>query len=307
MPAHPPPTAAARPGQSRSAQQLAFAVARMERGQAAALSALIVSALLLFTDLKTTGTAAFADPGWDRHLYIQMASNNPLDFHLAPFGWRILVPSLASLSPFGLQASFLAVTLFAAWAIGPVLHALFRAAGFAHPWALTGEALFYTVGWGTRFQLADFWIPDALAFLSVALGLLFALRRRPIALAALLAAGVLAKESVIIVAPMYYALNARRAFDLPLLARNLAVVAPAVSVLVAVRLAIPAYNGDPAYIASLPDHISRFPELFPPYSYPGLLREIGYERRYQDRDSTPFSRTPLAPLAPRSSPSRWSP
>ena len=288
MPPEASPAAVTSPVERRSLRGVAAAAARSERVHAGALAALIVAALLLFTDLKTAGTAAFADPGWDRHLYIEMARTNPLDFHLAPFGWRVLVPSLAALSPFSLQASFLAVTVFAAWAIGPVLYELFRTARFSHTWALVGEALFYTVGWATKFQLADFWIPDATAFLFVAVGLLLAVRRRPVAFAAVLMVGVLAKESVVVVAPMFYALNARGPRELRLLAVNGAVVVPAAAVLIALRLLIPAYNGDAVYIASLPERISRFPELFPPYNYLSLLREIGYERRYQARDFDTF-------------------
>jgi hypothetical protein len=72
----------------------------------AGLALVAVAIQALRTTLLTTDSAAFPDPGWDHHAYIGMARDNPLDFHLVPFGWRFLVPLAAKALPFGLQTSF---------------------------------------------------------------------------------------------------------------------------------------------------------------------------------------------------------
>ena len=87
------------------------------------VAGLVLTALLGWrTDLRTTGTVLFADPGWDRHLYRAMASETPLDFHLAPYCWRVLVPAVAGISPFGQQATFMATSFAAVAAAGTAWH-----------------------------------------------------------------------------------------------------------------------------------------------------------------------------------------
>ncbi|MGD9933488.1 MAG: hypothetical protein AB7T37_07190 [Dehalococcoidia bacterium] len=256
--------------------------------QEAALPAFVsiacVTAIALFAELKTEGTAAYLDPGWDRHLYAAMANANPLNFHLAPFCWRILVPLLAWLSPFALQPSFLALTLVSTIASGTLLYFLARAFGADRSIALGAIVLFYGVGWATRFQVTDFWIPDANATAFSIAAMLAAKRRRTLLFAALLAVGVLAKESVIFVAPLCYTLNAKSVVDRAALARASLAAFPAVLLLVLLRIVIPQHNGDLVYIASLPEIIARFPDLYPHYDYAEQFRLVAYEQRYQERD-----------------------
>ena len=54
--------------------------------------------------------------------------------------------------------------------------------------------------------------------------------------------------------------------------------------LVLLRILIPQNNGDLAYIASLPEIIARFPELYPHYDYADQFRVVAHEQRYQERD-----------------------
>jgi len=141
-------------------------------------AAVAVALLVIRTDLKTMGTAAFADPGWDRHLYIEMARRGPFDFHLAPYCWRILEPALAAALPFDLQASFMTVTLAALVGLGAAVYGLVRTAGFS-PWhGLIAMLLFFSLGWGPKFVVSDFWVPDALGTLFIVLALIFG--ERPI-------------------------------------------------------------------------------------------------------------------------------
>ena len=246
-------------------------------------AAVAVALLVIRTDLKTMGTAAFADPGWDRHLYIEMARRGLFDFRLAPYCWRILEPALAAALPFDLQTSFMTVTFAALVGLGAAVYGLVRTAGFSRWHGLIAMLLFFSLGWGPKFVVSDFWVSDALGSLFVVLALNFALRKRPIEMAVALAVGVLAKESVLFVAPLFYTLHARSLFDWRRLRTTLLVIAPAVVVLVALRLLIPEANGDGSYIATMPPVISRFPEIFPPYSYIDRFNAIGRDLRWGDR------------------------
>ena len=251
-------------------------------------SAIAVALLVLRTDLKTVGTAAFADPGWDRHLYIEMARRGLFDFRLAPYCWRILEPALAAALPFGLQASFMTVTFAALIGLGAAVYGLVRVAGFSRWHGAIAVLLLYSLGWGPKFVVSDFWVPDALGTLFLVVAIIFALRNRPIEMAVTMAIGVLAKESVLFAAPLFYTLNARSIGDWRQLRTTLLVVAPAIAVLVALRLLIPEANGDHAYTATMPPVISRFPELFPPYDYIDRFREIARESRWAHRSWADF-------------------
>lgn len=259
------------------------AVPWAEYAWAAAGAALAVLLLALRTDLKTRGTALFADPGWDRHLYLEMARRDLLDFRLAPYCWRVLVPWTAKLLPFSLQASFLTITVVALVAAGVATFVLVRAAGFSRVHGALAMLLFFSLGWGPKFVLSDFWVPDATVFVFVTIAIVLAAKDRAVWLCVVLAAGVLAKESVIFAAPLLYTLHARGFIDWRRLARTALVAAPAIVLLVALRLLIPEANGDLGHIATMPPEISRFPELFSEYSYSQRFDEIGREYRWGDR------------------------
>jgi len=251
-------------------------------------SAAAVALLVLRTDLKTMGTAAFADPGWDRHLYIEMARGGLFDFWLAPYCWRLLEPALAAALPFDLQASFMTVTFAALVGLGVAVYGLVRVSGFSRWHGAIAVLLLYSLGWGPKYVVSDFWVPDALGTLFLVVAIIFAVRKRPIEMAVTLTVGVLAKESVLFAVPLFYTLNARRFGDWRQLGTTLLVAAPALAVLVAVRLLIPEANGDGSYIATLPPVISRFPEIFPPYSYIDRFNEIARESRWADRSWADF-------------------
>ncbi|HEX8804460.1 MAG TPA: hypothetical protein VF743_09710, partial [Acidimicrobiales bacterium] len=126
-----------------------------------------------------------------------------------------------------------------------------RHLGFRPLLAATGTLLFGSLGWVTGYPLYNIWLPDPLAGLFVVLAALAAVDRRPLRFAVLLAVGVLVKEQALLAAPLWYALGTGRALDGRLLRRTVALAAPALAALVAVRLALPAANGDPTAAARL--------------------------------------------------------
>jgi hypothetical protein len=246
-------------------------------------SAVAVALIAWRVDLKTVGTAAFADPGWDRHLYREMARRDLLDFKLAPYCWRILVPLLAKLQPWSEQAGFLTVTGFALVATGPATYLLVRSAGGSRASAAAMVAAFYSLGWASRFPMSDFWVPDATSMLLTTVIMWLVISKRWAAAAVVMALGVLAKESVLFVAPLVLTWHLRDIRDWLAVRRTVLVMGPALVVLIALRLFIQPENGNPQYIATMPPEISRFPELFGDYSYATRLREIGLDDRWEHR------------------------
>ncbi len=250
-----------------------------------AAGAAFVAAVLLTTSLRLEGTAAYLDPGWDRHYYREAAERGPLAFHVAPYCWRVLVPAVAwALGPIPLAWSFLFAAVLGAVVAGGATWLAARELGHPASRAAGALALLFATGWGLRYQLADFWLPDAVASGAFALCILFALRGQPRAFAATLAVGVLAKESVLAAAPLAVMLGtAERRWPWRLLVAGVA-VAPALAGALAVRWLVPAWNDDAGYIASLPPVISRFPEIVAGYDYRVLVRDIGWDERVRGFD-----------------------
>src|SRR5271169_2519084 len=58
----------------------------------------------------TRADDVFRQP-YDHHKFIYMAEHNALDFHIAPFCWRLLNPLLASWLPFHTDTNFLVLML----------------------------------------------------------------------------------------------------------------------------------------------------------------------------------------------------
>ncbi|WP_322795454.1 hypothetical protein [Tepidiforma sp.] len=248
------------------------------------LAGALIAACVFSVRLRLEGTAEFADPGWDRHYYLEAARVGPWDFHIAPYCWRVLVPTAAWLAPPPEQVTFFAIAAAGAVIFGATLWLLLREAGLSAAQTAAGVLLAFGLGWGLRYQLADFWLPDAAAGACIVLAMRFAHRGRAVLFALTLLAGALLKEVTLAAAPLALTLWPGQAPLCERLLRAGAAVAPAAAATVAVRLAIPAWNDDAAYLASLPPVISRFPEVVANYDYAVLLREIGWEERIRGFD-----------------------
>ena len=241
----------------------------------------LVGLVFLRTDRMTPAHPDFALP-MDHHKYIRMASVGVLDFHIAPYAWRIGTPLLARSLPLDLGASFLLLTLAGLWATGVLVYLVGRQFGFSRSLAFLGMLLFYALGWAAKFVMYDFWLPDALACALLTLAVYLAARRQALALAVVLVLGALVKESIIFAYPLYYTLNTGRWLDKRLLARAVLVVLPSLAVLLTIRRVIPAWNDDPSYLATLPltlrlvrqwDGTGGF--YSSTFDYGWMLREVG--------------------------------
>jgi hypothetical protein len=248
-----------------------------ERIFAALLALLAVTALFVRSDLLEPGHPDFELPR-DHHKYIHMAEGDILDFHLAPFCWRVGVPLLVKVLPFSTRMGFLTIALVSLWATGILLYFSARRFGFSPRLSATGTLLFYSLGWAAKFNLIHFWLSDAATLAMVGALILLVQQRRMVLVVLVLALGVLVKESLIFAAPLLYTLRARRLWDAPLLAQSILCTLPAVALLVLLRMIIPAGNSDVAYLATLPEQLSVVHSGVANFDLGYLWREFGLQR-----------------------------
>ena len=215
--------------------------------------------LLARTDVLLPGHPNWTRP-WDHQKYLLMAEQ-PFELRIAPFSWRVLGPLLSWVLPFPTTTSARVVGFVALWATAVAVFVLLRRLGFDDLAAGAGMLLLLTVGWATGYLLYNFWLPDGLALLCVVVLAIAAVDRRPLLFAAVLVVGVLAKEQVLLAAPLWWSLTTERLVDWRRLGQAALLAAPAVAVLVAVRLLLPAGNEDAAYLASLPIDLNAYDTL----------------------------------------------
>jgi hypothetical protein len=188
----------------------------------------------------------------DHYRYIALAEAPPLRpedprARERPFVHRVLVPalvwSLTRVSGISVHTGFWLTTLLALCGWLFVLFLWLRGAGFDDRTALVGVALAGLVPGAARWYAYQYWMCDPLCLLLVGLGLLSARQGRRSALGAVSVAGVLTRESYVLV-PVWATLRwvreqgARRG-----LSRAAATFAAAAAAWLAVRLAAPVEGG----------------------------------------------------------------
>jgi hypothetical protein len=245
---------------------------------AGGVAAAIVVLLCLRVVPMTREQPGFAEAG-DHHKYVYMAEEGPWAFHVAPFCWRIGVPLVARVLPFGIQTNFMLITFASLWGAGVGMYWLGQVFGKSWAAGMFGMLAFFGVGWATKYAVFDFWLPDPAAVAIVTLAACCVLTRRAAAFATLLALGVLVKESVIFVAPLWWTLP--QTGDGPYgqrLVRGVFAVLPAAVILVGLRMAIPAKNHDAEYVRSLSPRLTEVDEGRTSYAYSEQLQRISWQR-----------------------------
>ena len=182
---------------------------------------------------------------WDQHKYIQMA-NELFSNNSAPFCYRILMPSIVYFMPFEIQMSFYMLTYIFIVATAFLVHYFLRKMQFNIAYSLTGMFLFLSLGYATRFQLYAFWYVDSLAFL-IAMGIMCLIvdkdnKKNDILLSIAFFLGVLAKESVLFLFPIYYTFRAKRFLDGKVALKSILIILPSVIAFILVRMMIPNYS-----------------------------------------------------------------
>jgi len=144
---------------------------------------------------------------YDGVYYAAMASAHPADpslARIAPYCWRVVTPFLASLLPFGTITNFEVLAFLSNWLALALLYGLLRRSGLSYRASLLGMLLYAGIFWTVKFS---FYSPCYIDYQTQAISLAILylmLRRRYWALPALLALGVLQKESIIFLVPIVY-------------------------------------------------------------------------------------------------------
>jgi hypothetical protein len=182
-------------------------------------------------------------PRGDELIY-DLIARDPLGTHTFPFGYRIGVPALVHLSPFGDTVSFSVVAWLASAACGAVVFVLLRrfavgrglAAALAFCLVLCPPLLVVSLRQGRGVD------PESL--LVMLAGTLAIVDRRPRALAAAVLVGAFVRESALFLIPFAYAVWAERPLDRAAAGRALAAGLPGVLAYAALRLALPTVGRD---------------------------------------------------------------
>lgn len=165
----------------------------------------LVTLLMMFTEQVLPG-----HPFWQEknlHKYYIEAAQNPFDYSVAPFSRRIFIPLLVHFSPMSDEISFLLLTLLSVIISGLILGKILEFYGFGFRGVLTGLLLFYSTVFSVRYNLVEFWNPDAMLILFMLSGILMAIERKPVKFVLISVIGVLIKETYLMVLPLYFTLN----------------------------------------------------------------------------------------------------
>lgn len=139
------------------------------------VSIILTILIYLKTDIMDYNHPHFKNP-WDHHKYLWMAVNN-LDFHIAPFCWRIFVPFLASLLPFEISINFQLIALISVILTGFFIFKIGTIVFDNFYQSLSMMIAYFSLGFATRFVIYDFWLVDAFAIVLITSGTYFILSK----------------------------------------------------------------------------------------------------------------------------------
>ena len=177
-------------------------------------------------------------PRGDDLIYERMAQD-PFATHTFPFAYRVLVPTIVHVLPFGHTFSFSLLAWLATGIAAGFLYVLVQRVGAPPPLAL-GLALCLALSPPLLIvSLRQGRNVDAATVAVMVAAVLFMIDERPRALAVTLAIGALTRESAMFLIPLAYAIWAERLIDAEALRRVAIVSAPAIAIYLALRLAIP--------------------------------------------------------------------
>jgi hypothetical protein len=187
----------------------------------------------------------------DHRIYIAMTRADAGDTddappRTAPFCWRVLVPELAALlvrAGASVDTAYLALTTLALWGWLLTLFVLLRQQGFDEGLAGAGLVLAALTPAAARWYAYQYWMTDPLSLWTVAAGILLVERRRWRWLAVLGVAGVLTRETFVLVYVWALPREWSRAGAARAWRRVGAAAVPAAAALIALRLMLPAQGG----------------------------------------------------------------
>jgi len=177
-------------------------------------------------------------PQGDELIYDLMA-RDPFDPHTFPFAFRVAVPTLVHVLPFGHELSFSGLAWLFSAGCGALAYVLLRkfqlgkplAAGIGFAFAICPTLFVVSLRQGAGVD------PESVVVMFA--GTLAIVDRRPLVLGVILLVGVFVRESTLFLIPFAYAVWANRLWDGPALLRVATVSLPALMAYTALRLAIP--------------------------------------------------------------------
>lgn len=230
----------------------------------------IAAVLVLHGDMRSD--PQFALP-MDHHKYLAMAQQELGAFRIAPFCWRIGMPTVVrgiGGDPWTMMAVFSSVGLVCMMCSVALL--VWDATASTR-YVIGACATVLAMGWLTR---ASVWNPatvDMLACGMMMVSVYLFTRHEWWASALVLCCAALVKESSLLALPIVMVLDTHRSW------RRLAVwVLPAIVAVAAVRLLIPAGNADAAYLATLPESLRLVQHGTSTYSMSYLVSTIALDR-----------------------------
>jgi len=214
---------------SRSVQLMSFVRRRFMSDEEfrhhlfAFLFCIIGTLILPFVILHQFGRfAPTDDPSWggDHLYYFAMSQYSvgasalvPIEnkyLPYAPFSYRVLTPLLASLLPIDKHFAFLAITLIAFILTSFVFYLYLRQREYSHTLGLLGVGLFLTLYPAAGFVVLDNYLPEPLTFLAILLAFFAIEQRKDWLFLTIVSIGVLNKETVLFLLPVYYVFTIRR-------------------------------------------------------------------------------------------------
>ncbi|WP_354702086.1 hypothetical protein DSM112329_02439 [Paraconexibacter sp. AEG42_29] len=174
----------------------------------------------------------------DDQIYELMAQD-PATTHTFPFAYRVLVPTIVHVLPFGHTFSFSLLAWLCSGGAGAITYVLLRRFAVREALAAAIGLILATSPGLLVVSLRDGRNTDAATVFLMLLAVLLMVDRRPRALAATLLVAALTRESAMFLVPLTYALWAARPVDVDAARLTAVVCAPAVTVYAALRLGIP--------------------------------------------------------------------
>lgn len=230
----------------------------------------IAAVLVLHGDMRSD--PEFALP-MDHHKYIAMAQQDLGSFRIAPFCWRIGMPSLARMvggDPWTVMAVLTSIGLICMMCAVALL-VWDATASKRHVLGVCATAL--AMGWLTRTSVWNPAMVDMLACGLMMISVYLLTRRVWVWSAIVLCSAVLVKESALLALPIALVVSSQRPW------KHLAMwTLPAVVVVAIVRLSITAGNADASYVATLPEALRLVQHGTSTYSLSYLVSTIALDR-----------------------------
>ncbi len=221
--------------------------------------ALVAVTVVMILNYGSIDAANMTYASWDLHNYRAMSSAAPaLNANVpAPYTFRLLGPWIAGLLPGGVDQGFMLLTLLFAFFLPPLLDKWLRDRGVVPSLALVITLFFILNKHVFGFQVWNFYQANDLIGMTAILLALMALERgRLLAFSMVLAAGVFAKETVLLVAiasPFYVMTLPER----PTQWRKIGLaVAPVILIYIALHLLVP-HQGGRGLIEALRLHVHK--------------------------------------------------